>query len=215
MKKNNLKKYVAILLVALMAINTNIPAFAQNNYDSTATQSENAPSGSVIITENGVTINGVYYTKAEFTILLNQAVEVSNSEDNGIQTRSPIVAGVYFIPGIGEVAIMATGVIIVAGVVVVAGTWLYNTITEWLSNSQARTIAKIRAKIPSRLRKENGDVDLGKFNKKVGRKSSYKEKDGWTIEKDTGAHGGRKWKLKDKAGKRVASLGENGKVLAK
>ena len=176
-----------------MFINTNISAFAQNNYDSTAIQSENVPSGSVIITENGVTINGVYYTKAEFTNLLNQAVEVSNSEDNGIQTRSPIAAGVYFIPGIGEVAIAATGAIVVAGVAVVAGTWLYKT-------SQARTIAKIRAKIPSRLRKENGDVDLGKFNEKVGGKNSYKEKGGWTIDKDTAGHGGRKWKLKDKAG---------------
>ena len=56
MKKYSLKKHVAILLAALMAINTNISAFAQNNYDSTAIQSENAPSGSVIITENGVTI---------------------------------------------------------------------------------------------------------------------------------------------------------------
>ena len=184
MKKYSLKKHVAILLAALMAINTNISAFAQNNYDSTAIQSENAPSGSVIITENGVTINGVYYTKAEFTNLLNQAVEVSNSEDNGIQTRSPIAAGVYFIPGIGEVAIAATGAIVVA-------------------------------KIPSRLRKENGDVDLGKFNEKVGGKNSYKEKGGWTIDKDTAGHGGRKWKLKDKAGNRVASLGENGEVLAK
>ncbi|ERI74160.1 Uncharacterised protein [[Clostridium] symbiosum] len=191
-----------------MFINTNISAFAQNNYDSTAIQSENVPSGSVIITENGVTINGVYYTKAEFTNLLNQAVEVSNSEDNGIQTRGPIAAGVYFIPGIGEVAIAATGAIVVAGVAVVAGTWLYKT-------SQARTIAKIRAKIPSRLRKENGDVDLGKFNEKVGGKNSYKEKGGWTIDKDTAGHGGRKWKLKDKAGNRVASLGENGEVLAK
>ena len=180
MKKYSLKKHVAILLAALMAINTNISAFAQNNYDSTAIQSENAPSGSVII-----------------------------------QTRSPIAAGVYFIPGIGEVAIAATGAIVVAGVAVVAGTWLYNTITEWLSNSQARTIAKIRAKIPSRLRKENGDVDLGKFNEKVGGKNSYKEKGGWTIDKDTAGHGGRKWKLKDKAGNRVASLGENGEVLAK
>ena len=49
MKKYSLKKHVAILLAALMAINTNISAFAQNNYDSTAIQSENAPSGSVIM----------------------------------------------------------------------------------------------------------------------------------------------------------------------
>ena len=35
------------------------------------------------------------------------------------------------------------------------------------------------------------------------------------VGKDTAGHGGRKWKLKDKAGNRVASLGENGEVLAK
>ncbi|WP_346919241.1 hypothetical protein [Lacrimispora sp.] len=41
------------------------------------------------------------------------------------------------------------------------------------------------------------------------------EKKGWTIDKDTANHGGRKWKLKDKSGNRVASLGENGEVLGK
>lgn len=43
----------------------------------------------------------------------------------------------------------------------------------------------------------------------------YKESGGWIIDKDNAGHGGRKWKLKDKAGNRVASLGENGEVLGK
>ena len=43
----------------------------------------------------------------------------------------------------------------------------------------------------------------------------YKEEGGWAIDKDTAGHGGRKWKLKDKKGNRIASLGKNGEVLGK
>lgn len=53
------------------------------------------------------------------------------------------------------------------------------------------------------------------FDQKVSGKTAYKEKGGWTIEKDTSGHGGHKWKHKDKSGNRVASLDENGKVLGK
>ena len=56
---------------------------------------------------------------------------------------------------------------------------------------------------------------MDNFDQKVNGKTAYKEKGGWTIEKDTAGHGGRKWKLKDKSGNRVASLDENGKVLGK
>jgi hypothetical protein len=214
MKKRNYKKYTALLLAALMSMNTGITAFAQNNAVSTNIQSETKSSGSVIITDNGVTINGVFYTKSEFKKLLNQAVEVSGSSSGIIQPQMAVAAGVYFIPGIGEIAIAATGVIIVAGVAVVAGSWLYDTITDWLGNSDARAIAKIKGKIPSRLRDDNGDVDLGKFDQKVKGTDSRKEKGGWIIDKDSAGHGGRKWKLKDKSGNRVCSLGENGEVLA-
>ncbi|SET54334.1 hypothetical protein SAMN05443270_0430 [Lacrimispora sphenoides] len=215
MKKRNHKKYIALLLASLMTINSGITAFAQNYTASSGFQSESKTSGSVIITKDGVIINGVYYTKGEFTNLLNQAIEISGS-NNDIQPRMAIAAGVYFIPGIGEIAIAATGAIVVAGVTIAVGSWLYNTITDWLNDSDARKIAKIKGKIPARVRDDNGDVDLGKFDQKVNGKGkvAYKEKGGWTIEKDTAGHGDRKWKLKDKKDKRVASLGENGEVLA-
>ncbi len=45
-----------------------------------------------------------------------------------------IPAGVYFIPGIGEVLIEATGAIIVAGAVIAVGSWIYNTIVDWLTS---------------------------------------------------------------------------------
>ena len=213
MKKRNYKKYTALLLAALMTLNTGITAFAQNHSVNTNSQSVSKTSGSVIVTEDGVTINGVYYTKSQFEKLLNQTVEVSGSSNGIVQPQMAMAAGAYFIPGVGEVLIAATGVIIVAGVTIAAGSWLYNTITDWLSDSDARAIAKIKGKIPSRLRDDNGDVDLGKFDQKVSGKTTYKEKGGWSIDKDTSGHGQSKWKLKDKQNNRVASLGENGEVL--
>lgn len=193
-----------------MVASTSATAFAESN--STYTNVENASdvAGNVIITNDGVTINGVYYTKAEFESLLNKAVKIETP-----QTRAAIAAGIYFIPGIGQIAIAAMGAIVVAGVAVAAGSWLYDTITNWLSDSTAREIAEVRAKIPSRIRDENGDVDLGQFDQKVSGKTAYKEKGGWMIDKDNTGHGGRKWKLKDKSGNRVASLGENGEILEK
>ncbi|MGG4144694.1 hypothetical protein ABEW34_16390 [Paenibacillus algorifonticola] len=70
--------------------------------------------------------------------------------------------------------------------------------------------------IPNSLKDSDDKVILDKFSESVKGKVAYKEpKTGWTIEKDTAGHGGRKWKLKNKSGDRVASLDENGKVLSK
>lgn len=198
-----------------MAISSGTTAFAQNNPNGTIIESESETSGNVIVTKDGVMINGIYYTKAEFKNLLNHAIAIDAPENENTPSPMFIAPGVYFIPGIGQIVIAVTGIVVVAGVSIAAGTWLYNTIVDWLSNSEARTIAQVRAKIPARLRDENGDVDLGQFDQKVNGKTAYKEKGGWTVEKDTAGHGGRKWKLKDKSGDRVASLGENGEVLGK
>lgn len=70
-----------------------------------------------------------------------------------------------------------------------------------------------KEKIPNSLK--NGDkVDLSKFDKPVKGKTAWKSKNGWTVEKDTANHGGRVWKLLNKKGKRIASLGADGSVLA-
>lgn len=74
-------------------------------------------------------------------------------------------------------------------------------------------IKKILEKIPKSLKK-NGKVDLSKFDRPVKGKTAWKSSNGWKIEKDTANHGGRVWKLLNKAGKRIASLGADGSVLA-
>lgn len=118
---------------------------------------------------------------------------------------APVVA-VYFIPGIGEVALLATGAIVVGGLVYYAGSWLYDQIMPYI----------IALEIPKRLLKNGNTVDLSKFNQKIRGKVAYKEDGGWYIEKDETKHRGSKWKLKNpnkRGDERVASLDENGRIV--
>lgn len=70
--------------------------------------------------------------------------------------------------------------------------------------------------IPKKILDGDDCIDMGKFTEKVKGRTAYKDpKTGWEIDKDTAGHGGRKWKLKNKDGDRVASLDENGKIISK
>lgn len=192
-------KLISFILMVVMVFTTTIPAFAHNIPNKDYVQ----------VVETGVYINDVYYSRAEFTVLLDTAVEQET-----LQTRSviAIAAGTWYIPGIGQVVVTTAGVIIVGGAIIKAGSWLYNTISDWFA--ERAEIKAVEAKIPSRLKKPNGNVDLDQFNEKVRGKQEYKEDGGWSIDKDRGnGHGGSKWKLKDKKGDRVGTLDENGKVL--
>lgn len=198
---------LSFLLVFVMLFSTSVPAFA------TSFPPENENS-SVIVTDSGVYINDVYYTQEQFVQLLETAQEIET--ETGNQTRSAaaaLVAGTWYIPGIGQVIVTAAGAVLVAGAVIEVGSWIYDTVVEWFATRAE--IKEAKEKIPERLKDEDGEVYLDNFDQKVNGKTAYKEKGGWTIEKDTAGHGGRKWKLKDKSGNRVASLDENGKVLGK
>ena len=81
-------------------------------------------------------------------------------------------------------------------------------------------ISDVIKKIPKRLRKNGGnyvDIDLfRKYGQKIKGKKAYKEKDGWVIDADKGRHGQQgkeQWKLKNEDGDRIATLGEDGKIL--
>ncbi|XSD77058.1 RHS repeat domain-containing protein [Bacillus subtilis] len=115
--------------------------------------------------------------------------------------NTPIALAAVAIPGVGEVVIGAAAIYL--GYLGVKSLW-----------SHHRSV--LRFDIPGRLLESDSRVDLGAFNQKVKGKKAYKNpKTGWTIEKDNAGHGGRKWKLKDKSGKRVASLDGKGKILSK
>lgn len=193
-------KLISFILMIAMVFTTTATVFAQDSSNTDYLQ----------VVDEGVYINDVYYSRAEFVTLLDTAIE-----EEIPQTRSAvaIVAGTWWIPGIGQVVVTAAGTILVAGAVVAAGSWLYDTISDWFATRAE--IADVKAKIPERLKSPNGEVDLGNFDQKVKGKQQYKEDGGWSIDKDTAGHGGSKWKLKDKSGNRVGSLDENGKVLGK
>ena len=124
LKLKKLKKYVALGLSCLIAINTTTVTFAQNSTSNQEYESaNNEVSNNVIINNSGVIINGTYYSIAEFESLLDHTILISET-----------------------------------------------------GNSSAR-IAAIGAGIPKRLRKKNGDVNLGKFKNKVKGKTSYKVSD--------------------------------------
>ena len=126
-----------------------------------------------------------------------------------------LVPGTYLIPGVGEIVITASLAILLGKAAVDIGTEIYKKVEEGLSIHFAKEAEEANKDVPDRLKDSNGNVDLGKFDQNVKGKSAKKEKDGWEIEKDTAGHGGSKWKLKNKKGKRIASLDENGKILRK
>ncbi|QAT50247.1 hypothetical protein EQM14_10995 [Caproiciproducens sp. NJN-50] len=204
------RRVISSILTLALVFSTCVSAFAAESKVSSR------KTASVTIVEQGVYINGNYYSQNEFISLLDKATPVSQGQIRPAVAGAAIAAGAYFIPGVGEVLITATGAIIVAGVIVTAGTWLYNTVTHWFA--EQRALQSVIDSIPSRLRSGNS-VDLGKFNQKVSGKSvKYKEKGGWTIEKDRAgdnSHGGSEWKLKNPSGERKATLDKDGKVLRK
>lgn len=205
-------KIISFILVLSMILGMGTTAFANGSEINVIPK--DIEQGDVIVTDEGVYINGHYYTQGEFIKLLDTTIEIESPE-GGITTQSAaaLIAGTWWIPGIGEVVITAAGTIIIAGAVIKSGTWLYNTIVDWFVTRAE--IKDAKSKIPSRIKDKNGEVDLGHFNNKVKGRTAYKEKGGWEIDKDYSGHKGSKWKLKDKSGKRVASLDEKGKVVGK
>lgn len=75
---------------------------------------------------------------------------------------------------------------------------------------------KVLKKIPDSLKtKDKRKVDLGKFKKKLKGNQGREADNGWRIQADKSGHKGSKWKLKNRSGKRVASLKGDGTVVGK
>ena len=152
-----MKKGVAVILTAAMTMTATVPAFAETDY--------NIPN----TLERGITTE-------ETSMLQYEELRIDGQNSEVSTTAVGIAAGAYFLPGIGQVLLAATGAITIAGVTIAVGSALYDIIIDWLSDAEEREIAAIKAKIPSRFRTDNGDVDLSKFGEKVsGSSVKYKE----------------------------------------
>lgn len=209
------KRIAFTLIFVLGAINISPTIQAYAN-----TTSDNSSEIFIFDEQNNISIPNLNLSEQEIR-LANEYIQ--NQLDNGAIIMMPrsaaVLAGSFFIPGVGQAVITAAGVIIVGGAVVSAGSWLGKKVLNWVQTNTANQINAVKNSIPSNLKKKNGNVDLGKFKDKNGRtplnKNSGTFRNGrWSVEKDTAGHGGRKWKLK-KDGTRVGSLDGNGKVISK
>lgn len=225
-----MKKIISIILILTMMLNTLLPAFADNQEIIVGDENEN------IQLENGIVL-----TKEEFIQYLynhsNEIIQISSEYKLDYEFESNInystyqlpkiarsatggvlelVEGTWYIPGIGEIVVIGAAIYVGGVLLTEAGSWLYNEVIKFLERKAQEKLDNIYNSIPPKLRGSDGHVKLDKFTEKVSGKTSYKDpKSGWVVDKDTAGHGGRKWKLKNKFGKRVASLDENGKILGK
>ncbi|MBB6020395.1 hypothetical protein HNR77_001456 [Paenibacillus sp. JGP012] len=78
------------------------------------------------------------------------------SEDQLAESKvAGLAAGVYFIPGIGEVALLVTGGVVIAGATYYAGSVVYNKVKAYLSSKDAAD-AEIAAEAAYKEAKKNG-----------------------------------------------------------
>lgn len=166
----NIKKVITFLLAFVMMVNASLTALASTQTSSYSNTSSKVNS-TVIVTDKGVTINGVYYTQKEFIKLLDTAYETTSQVRPAVVGE--LIAGTWWIPGVGEVVITAAGVIVVAGVVVTAGSWIGKTVAKWFANKaiqQAYENAKENGE-----KTDNHSSQTGSSLPKTGKPNSSKD----------------------------------------
>lgn len=143
--KNLTNRFVSFMLIFALALSLSVPAFAAecpstNKSESGTTQAQ------ATVTDDGIYINGHYYTKALFVSMLDSAENVqifSDDESGEVMPASAVgagaiglgaLAGTWVIPVLGTVVITAGGVILIKDVIVPAGTWAYNAVIQWFAD---------------------------------------------------------------------------------
>lgn len=123
-------KLLSCTLMVSMLISSTIPALGADTITLDQSPSQKVHQN-VIVSDDGITINGLFYTPVQFEALLSTAQTISPLTANPSTPLSStsffiipgVAAGTYFIPGVGEVIITVTGAVIVAGVAIKAGSW--------------------------------------------------------------------------------------------
>ncbi len=225
--KKKVSKSIAIAVVGVMIstpIFNSVSAMSIENMEGNYTNIEEN------IEDEGIEIYPDLVLNDEEIKEVNEYLEaIKNGEIKVRQKRAlPLMligwAGQFFIPGVGTIVITAAGHIVAAGVTIAAGSYVGNKIKDHIYKSKKKDAEDSAAKIPSRLKKKNGNVDLDAFTEPVkGVSSTWKNpKTGWAKQKDRDRHRGydgstKEWKIKktphDKG--RVASVNSSGKVIDK
>lgn len=137
-----MKKRITLFLIFSILISTVAPATKSHAVEEKSSNSLSISNNesTVKVTNDGIFINDEFYTQEEFIKLLDNAVPISENNKNGVATRSAtaatLVAGTWWIPGVGEVVVTAAGAVIFAGTVVAAGSWIYEAVVNWFENRE-------------------------------------------------------------------------------
>ena len=118
--------------------------------------------------------------------------------------------GTWFIPGVGKVVMLTTGIVTTGVAVVQVGSWAWNQIDIHFARGGN---SNNTPNVPQKLKNNQGNVDLGRFNQRGNDGDKKDSKTGWRISPDTSNHGGSRWKLLNPRGERVASLDGAGRIL--
>lgn len=161
-------KCITLLCIAVISANISLTSISvlANEQDNTTL---NYSSEAVIVTDTELIINGHSYTEQELVELLETATP---------QPRSAIAiggaayyAGSYFIPGVGQVLLAATGAVVIAGATIYATHWAANTIKNFFNsedNMTANDIISNRRK--AGVRREFPGEYLNKTLKEIKKK---------------------------------------------
>lgn len=133
--KKTYKALSCVLASSIMLSNT-IPVMAAED-NSNVSKKNIVQTASIQVEDNGIIINGVYYTPEEFEELLDMAEPIESPKPRRQKRAIPVAGvavGAYFVPGVGEVLIAATGAVIVGGVAITAGSWAYKKIVSYFKS---------------------------------------------------------------------------------
>jgi RHS repeat-associated protein len=113
-------------------------------------------------------------------------------DPSGYLALSAAAAGLgttFWVPGIGQVLLVGTAVVVAGIFTFRAGSWIYNRVAEYI------TIIRVANSIPKDLMKGRTTVDLKKFRNSVRGRTAKRSDSGWEIDRDYAGHKGSHWKL--------------------
>jgi hypothetical protein len=95
---------MSVLLIVAMLISSGNTCFAAGDGARNQKANNANSTSSVIVTKDGINLDGTFYTPEEFSRLLESATEVQvpKSRIAGVGAI-PLAAGTWYIPGVGQV----------------------------------------------------------------------------------------------------------------
>lgn len=158
------KKTISYLLIISMILTPFTTAHANEDISQNDMIVEQNNTPDVEVYDTGIKINGTFYTKDEFSILLKSSREIPIRQKRTALTI-PAAADAYFIPGVGQVLITTTGIVILAGATIATGTWVSNRIISYFKehtkNKRKSTHDKHTKPRPGRSNEKKKDPKKG------------------------------------------------------